>query len=71
MCGSEIPPALFSKLEAAQDDTVAQFEIGVEFAIQQCQNLIYEGVPGIHFYVLNRMDACDRILQALDLPSER
>ena len=70
MCGAEIPPSLFSKLEAAQDDKTAQFEIGVEFAIEQCQNLIYEGVPGIHFYVLNRMDACDRILEALDLPAE-
>ncbi|NQV25205.1 MAG: methylenetetrahydrofolate reductase [NAD(P)H] [Rhodopirellula sp.] len=70
MCGSEIPPELFSKLEAAQDDSEAQFEIGVEFAIEQCQNLIYEGVPGIHFYVLNRMDACDRILENLDLPTD-
>jgi len=70
MCGAEIPPSLYSKLEAAQDDKDAQFKIGVEFAIQQCQNLIYEGVPGIHFYVLNRMDACDHILECLDLPSE-
>ncbi|MDA0282263.1 MAG: methylenetetrahydrofolate reductase [NAD(P)H] [Planctomycetota bacterium] len=70
MCGADIPSSLFSKLEAAQDDDKAQFEIGVEFAIQQCQALIYEGVPGIHFYVLNRMDACDRILEALDLPSD-
>lgn len=70
MCGSEIPPELFSKLEAAQDDSDEQFKIGVEFAIQQCQNLIYEGVPGIHFYVLNRMDACDQILAGLDLPTD-
>ncbi len=70
MCGAEIPPELFSKLEAAQDDKDAQFEIGVEFAIKQCQELVYEGVPGIHFYVLNRMDACDRILENLDLPTE-
>ena len=60
---------LASRLEAAQDDKAAQFEIGVEHAIEQCQQLIEEGVPGIHFYVLNRMDACDRILEALDLPT--
>lgn len=70
MCGAEIPSELSSKLEAAQDDKEAQFEIGVEFAIKQCQELVYEGVPGIHFYVLNRMDACDRILENLDLPTE-
>ena len=68
MCGTAIPETLASKLEAVQDDKEAQFEVGVEFAIEQCQELIHEGVPGIHFYVLNRMDACDRILEALDIP---
>ncbi|MBI1312541.1 methylenetetrahydrofolate reductase [NAD(P)H] [bacterium] len=68
LCGAVIPEALAAKLEAVQDDKDAQFEVGVEFAIEQCQELIHEGVPGIHFYVLNRMDACDRILEALDIP---
>lgn len=69
LCGAAFPPDLASRLEAAQDDKTAQFEIGVEHAIEQCQQLIEEGVPGIHFYVLNRMDACDRILEALDIPT--
>ena len=69
MCGSAFPSDLASRLEAVQDDKAAQFEIGVEHAIEQCQQLLEEGVPGIHFYVLNRMDACDRILEALDLPT--
>ena len=69
MCGTEVPVKLASRLEAAQNDKAEQFKIGVEFAIKQCQELIHEGVPGIHFYVLNRMDACERILEALDLPT--
>lgn len=69
LCGAEFPADLASRLEAAQGDKAAQFEIGVEHAIEQCQQLIEEGVPGIHFYVLNRMDACDRILEGLDLPT--
>ena len=68
MCGTTIPESLATKLETVKDDKEAQFEVGVEFAIEQCQELIHEGVPGIHFYVLNRMDACDRILEALDIP---
>jgi methylenetetrahydrofolate reductase (NADPH) len=67
MCGTDFPDELYSRLEAAQDDKQAQFDIGVEFAIQQCRELIASGVPGIHFYVLNRSDAVDRILQAIDL----
>ena len=65
MCGSVFPESLALKLEAVQDDADAQFEIGVEHAIRQCEQLKAAGVPGIHFYVLNKSDACQRILDAL------
>jgi methylenetetrahydrofolate reductase (NADPH) len=68
MCGSVIPASLASRLEAVQDDLAAQFEIGVEYAIDQCRELCNEEVQGIHFYALNRSSACERILDALDLP---
>ncbi len=68
MCGAIIPDGLAKQLEAVQDDKSAQFEIGVEFAIRQCQELIASGVQGIHFYVLNKSEACERILDALQLP---
>ncbi|MFN8705405.1 MAG: methylenetetrahydrofolate reductase [NAD(P)H] [Planctomyces sp.] len=65
MCGSEIPKSLAQKLEQVRDDSQAQFEIGVEFAIRQCEELKAAGVPGIHFYALNKSDACLRILNAI------
>lgn len=65
MCGTVFPEDLASKLEAVKDDADAQFEIGVEHAIQQCEELRREGVPGLHFYALNKSDACQRILDAL------
>ncbi len=65
MCKSEFPSQLSERLERVQDNAAAQFEIGVEYAIEQCRQLIERGVPGIHFYVLNRMDACSKILDAL------
>jgi methylenetetrahydrofolate reductase (NADPH) len=68
MCGAVIPAELASRLETVQDDATAQFEIGVEFAIAQCRELLAAGVPGMHFYVLNRSQACERILDALALP---
>ena len=68
MCGSVIPAELANRLEAVKEDSAAQFEIGVEYAIRQCQQLQAAGVPGIHFYALNKSDACERILQALNLP---
>ena len=66
MCGSSMPPQLAARLEAAQDDKEAQFEIGVEHAIEQCRDLRDQGVPGLHLYALNKSQACQRILDALN-----
>ena len=65
MCGAALPERLASRLEQAQEDAQAQFDIGVEYAIEQCRELMAEGVAGIHFYVLNRSQACEAILEAL------
>ncbi len=67
MCGAIFPEDLASRLEAVQDDKQAQYEIGVEHAINQCRELMAQGVPGIHFYVLNKSKACEEILNGLDL----
>jgi methylenetetrahydrofolate reductase (NADPH) len=67
MCGASIPVELASRLESAKDDKRAQYEIGVEFAINQCRELIKDGVPGIHFYFLNKSQAGREILNALKL----
>ncbi len=69
MCQATFPEELAQRLEAVQDDKEAQFEIGVEFAIEQCRELLDAGVPGIHFYALNKSQACERILDALGLSS--
>lgn len=66
LCGAAIPADLATRLEAAQEDKQAQFDIGVEFAIEQCRDLISQGVPGLHFYVLNKSQACRKILDALN-----
>jgi len=65
MCGSSFPNDLASRLAAVQDDGAAQLAIGVEHAIAQCEQLKTEGVPGIHFYALNKSGACRQILDAL------
>jgi methylenetetrahydrofolate reductase (NADPH) len=67
LCRAVLPEPLLSRLEAARDDKEAQFQVGVEFAIEQCRELLDAGAPGIHFYVLNRSQACEMILDALDL----
>ena len=65
MCGATMPVSLASRLEAAKDDKQAQYEIGVEFATAQCQELIDQGVSGIHLYILNKSHAGQEILKSL------
>jgi methylenetetrahydrofolate reductase (NADPH) len=62
LCGAKLPAQFVSQLEQAGDDVQRQFDIGVEFATRQTQALIEAGVPGIHFYVLNRSEATAEVL---------
>ena len=68
LCGASIPPELDSKLEEYAEDDNAVRELGVEFASRQVEELWENGVPGIHFYVLNRSYSVSRILSNLNLP---
>jgi methylenetetrahydrofolate reductase (NADPH) len=70
LCGAKLPAALARGLEAAGDDVEAQFALGVDFAARQTRELLQGGVPGIHFYVLNRSEAAARVLSEVSLPSE-
>jgi methylenetetrahydrofolate reductase (NADPH) len=44
-------------------------EVGVEYSIAQCEELRSWGVPGFHFYSLNKAAAVKRVLDALRLQS--
>ena len=67
LCGATIPADLDHKLERFADDNRAVREIGVEHSTKQVQDLWANGVPGVHFYVLNRSYSISRILQELRL----
>jgi methylenetetrahydrofolate reductase (NADPH) len=67
LCGARLPARFVSDLQAAGDDADRQFAIGVEFATRQTQDLIDAGVPGIHFYVLNRSEAAAEVLGNVQL----
>jgi methylenetetrahydrofolate reductase (NADPH) len=65
LCGAQLPGRFVAALEAQSDDPQGQFEVGVEFAIEQAVGLLEGGIPGIHFYVLNKSEATRRVLKAL------
>ena len=64
MCKASLPQALVDRLSQREDEQW-QFQAGVEYAQQQVQELISAGVPGVHFYVLNKSMATNQILAGL------
>jgi methylenetetrahydrofolate reductase (NADPH) len=65
MCGAKIPLTISQTLTPIQNDLEAVQNFGIEYAIQQCSELIENGVRGIHFYTLNRSRSSHAILNAL------
>jgi len=65
MCGTSIPAELKQKLDAAIDDDDKARDIGIELCIKQSKELLSKGVPGIHFYVLNKSSHMIRIMDEL------
>jgi methylenetetrahydrofolate reductase (NADPH) len=65
LCDASIPARLESAFAAAGGDPEREFELGVAYAAQQCSELLIAGVPGIHFYALNRAPATRAVLGAL------
>jgi methylenetetrahydrofolate reductase (NADPH) len=69
LCKACLPADFVADLERAGDDEQRQFEVGVEFATRQVQELLDAGMPGIHFYVLNKSPSAVRVLQGVNWPT--
>jgi methylenetetrahydrofolate reductase (NADPH) len=67
--GGAVPPWMVERLEAA-DQRGGKEEVrreGVVLATELCEQLLDRGVPGLHFYTLNRSSATREIYAALGL----
>ncbi len=61
---SSIPEEMASELRKCKDDDAAK-EIGVEWCVKQCKELISSGVPSIHFYSLMASESVRRVAQEI------
>ena len=66
LCGSKLPEPVVRRMEAVGDDESVR-QLGVEVCTELCRRLLDQGVPGIHFYCLNRVPSCTEVLQNLGL----
>jgi len=67
MCGARIPERLQSLLSEVEDDDEAAVQLGIDYATEQCEGLLEYGVPGLHFYSLNKARSVAAIYEKLNL----
>lgn len=65
LCGARIPAKLLSRLHKAGDNEEAVARVGIDWAVQQCRDLLENHVRGVHFYTLNRSNATIEIYRRL------
>ncbi len=62
LCGAKLPQDFVDALGSTED----QFQVGVEQAVAQIEELKSGGINGLHLYVLNRSKAIVEIMKRLD-----
>ena len=67
LCGAGLPETLTAELERRGDDDEAVTQFGIEYATTQCEELLREGAPGLHFYTLNKSMSTTEIMNNLAL----
>jgi len=67
MAGADFPADLAARFDAVADDPAEVRRVGVEIATDLGRELLDRGVPGIHFYTLNRSTASREIYANLGL----
>jgi methylenetetrahydrofolate reductase (NADPH) len=65
LTGATIPEEIINQIEPYQDNPEKIYQIGLDFAIRQCRDLLNRGAPGLHFYTLNKSRAAVEIFESI------
>jgi methylenetetrahydrofolate reductase (NADPH) len=69
--GARFPAKLLRALQFCENNPETVKAVGIQYALEQCHELIAQGVHGIHFYTLNRSDATRTIFDSLGIRRNR
>ncbi len=66
VCGTTLPEKMQGVLDQlSESDKDAVLNYGIDFAVEQCRGLLESGVPGLHFYTMNRSKSTTEIIARL------
>jgi len=67
ICGTTITEKVRNGLDSLPaDDKEEILQYGIDLATEQCRDLLKHGVPGLHFYTMNRGKSIMRIMENLN-----
>jgi len=69
--GARFPAKLLRTLQRCQNDPDTVRRAGIQYALEQCHDLMANNVAGIHFYTLNQSDATRMIFDTLGIARYR
>ena len=64
-CGATIPGRVHDIFKPLDGNDEASYKAGVDFAVEQCNDLLKGGSPGLHFYSLNKVEPTREILSKI------
>ena len=65
--GTSLSSNLTSRFEKVVGDDQAVVDLGIEIATELCEKLLAAGVPGIHFYAMNKAAATAQVVKNIGL----
>ena len=66
LCGTTITDTLQRRLEVVDtNDKDVVLNLGIDFATEQCRDLLKKGVAGLHFYTMDRSKSITEIINRL------
>ncbi len=65
--GSRFPAKLLKSIDRCNSDSDAVKRVGIQYATEQCSDLLNNGVDGIHFYTLNKSKSTTGVFEALGI----
>ncbi len=62
---ARVPEDLERLIAATEGDPDKQTQLGIDWAVRQCEELLKSGAPGIHFYCMNKSSMVEAIITRL------